>query len=175
MNIAIISGTPRKNGLTKVVAKQLAHKLKGTLVDTSVLELPLFNGEEEQGRHPSVQWLRRVAEEADAFIWVSPEYHNGMSGALKNVLEFLSSHHFHQKPTLLLAVSGGGKGGINALNQMRTVGRGLYADVVPEQLIFDPIDFRSGGLSEQKETKLDQLVRDFISNRCQESVSFSSM
>ena len=54
----------------------------------------------------------------------TPEYHNAMSGALKNSLDYLSSSEFVHKPVALLAVAGGGKGGINALNSMRTVARG---------------------------------------------------
>lgn len=165
MSIVIFSGTPRKNGRTKIVAQTLEHKLNGTLVDLSKLDLPLFNGEETQGDHPSVQWLRRVVVEAEGFIWVSPEYHNGMSGALKNALEFLSGAHFKRKPTLLLAVSGGGKGGINALNQMRTVGRGLYAAVAPGQLIFDPEHFEGNRLRLEMEEKLDLLLAEFMAGR----------
>ncbi|MEC3885659.1 NADPH-dependent FMN reductase [Halobacillus sp. HZG1] len=165
MSIVIFSGTPRKNGQTKIVAQILQHKLGGTLVDLSMLDLPLFNGEESQGNNPSVQWLRRVVSEADRFIWVSPEYHNGMSGALKNALEYLSGGHFKGKPTLLFAVSGGGKGGINALNQMRTVGRGLYATVAPEQLIFDPEHFEGNRLKSEMEEKLDLLLAESIGQR----------
>ncbi|WP_394218698.1 NADPH-dependent FMN reductase [Halobacillus trueperi] len=165
MSIVIFSGTPRKNGRTKMVAQTLQHKWNGTLVDLSKLDLPLFNGEETQGNHPSVQWLRRVVAEADGFIWVSPEYHNGMSGALENALEFLSGSHFKGKPTLLLAVAGGGKGGINALNQMRTVGRGLYAAVAPGQLIFDPEHFEENRLKPEMEEKLDLLLTEFMADR----------
>lgn len=163
MSIVIFSGTPRKNGRTRLVAKEVAKKLGGTLVDLSEGDLPLFNGEDSQGDHFAVQWLRKIVEEAEAFVWVSPEYHNGMSGALKNALEFLGGKHFKGKPTLLLAVSGGGKGGINALNQMRTVGRGLYADVVPQQLIFDPVDFlESVGLNNESEVRLEQVLSEFL-------------
>lgn len=163
MSIVIFNGTPRKSGRTRQVAKELTEKLDGVLVDLSEGDLPLFNGEESQGQNLSVQWLRKVAEEAEAFVWVSPEYHNGMSGALKNALEFLGATHFKQKPTLLLAVSGGGKGGINALNQMRTIGRGLYAAVVPQQLIFDPVDFCDDGrLNQKSDARLDLVLSDFM-------------
>lgn len=163
MSIVIFSGTPRKQGRTRLVAKEVAEKLDGTLVDLSEGSLPMFNGEDSQGQNKTVQWLRKIVEEAEAFVWVSPEYHNGMSGALKNALDYLGANHFKGKPTLLLAVSGGGKGGINALNQMRTIGRGLYADVVAQQMIFDPVDFNGEGhLSREREEKLDGVLREFL-------------
>jgi azobenzene reductase len=163
MSIVIFSGTPRKNGRTKLVSKELAQKLNGTLVDLSEGDLPLFNGEDSQTQNPAVQSLRKIVDEAEAFVWVSPEYHNGMSGALKNALEFLGAKHFKGKTTLLLAVSGGGKGGINALNQMRTIGRGLYANVLPQQLIFDPVDFKEDGqLCKDCKEKLDRVLSEFL-------------
>ncbi|SFJ68900.1 azobenzene reductase [Halobacillus dabanensis] len=163
MSIVIFSGTPRKHGRTRQVAKEVAEKLDGTLVDLSEGSLPMFNGEDAQGQNETVQWLRKIVEEAEAFVWVSPEYHNGMSGALKNALDYLGSNHFKGKPTLLLAVSGGGKGGINALNQMRTIGRGLYADVAAQQMIFDPDDFIGDGrLSRESEEKLQEVLSGFF-------------
>ncbi|WP_226577335.1 NADPH-dependent FMN reductase [Halobacillus litoralis] len=159
MTIVVISGTPRKQGRTRVAAKEVAERLQAELVDLSQLKLPLFDGETEQDQHPAVQELRKTAEEADAFVWVSPEYHNGMSGALKNALEFLGAGHFKRKPTLLLAVSGGGKGGMNAINQMRTVGRGLNAMVIPDQMVFDPADFSKHGVN--AEGRLVRILEEF--------------
>lgn len=47
---------------------------------------------------------------ADGVVLCTPEYHNAMSGALKNSLDYLSSSEFLHKPVALLAVAGGGKG-----------------------------------------------------------------
>lgn len=138
MKIVVINGTPRKFGRTRIAANYIAKSLQAELIDLSNYDLPLFNGEESQTVIPVVKQLRQVAEDATAFVWLTPEYHSGMSGALKNALDFLKGDHFRNKPTLLFAVAGGGKGGINALNQMRIVGRGLYANVLPNQLVLDP-------------------------------------
>ncbi|WIF98817.1 MULTISPECIES: NADPH-dependent FMN reductase [Pontibacillus] len=138
MNIVVINGTPRKYGRTRIAAKHIAERMDAHLVDLSTMNLPMFNGEKDQGDLAEVQLLQKTAMEADAFVWLSPEYHSGMSGALKNALDFLGGDHFRHKPTLLFSVAGGGKGGINSLNQMRTIGRGLYANVIPNQLVLDP-------------------------------------
>jgi len=141
MNIVVINGTPRKNGRTKLAAQFIANTFGGKLIDLSELDLPIFNGEDEQSNHFAVQHLRETIEEADGVLLLSPEYHNGMSGALKNALDFLGSDEFKNKPVALIAVAGGGKGGINALNNMRIVMRGVYANVLPSQLVLDPVDF----------------------------------
>ena len=39
----------------------------------------------------------------------------------------------------LFACAGGGKGGMNALANMRIVARGVYANVITKQLVLDPI------------------------------------
>lgn len=163
MNIVVINGTPRKYGRTRIAAKHVTEKLNGQLVDLSTMELPLFNGEEEQQDLPEVKLLKKTASEADAFVWLTPEYHNGMSGALKNCLDFLGGEHFKHKPTLLISVAGGGKGGINGLNSMRTVGRGLYANVIPTQLILDPHCFirEEDSLTEEAAEQVKRVTDDF--------------
>lgn len=141
LNIVVINGTPRKNGRTKIAATFIANTFSGTLIDLSELELPVFNGEEKQSNLLAVKHLRESVKKAEGVILLSPEYHNGMSGALKNALDFLGSDEFSHKPVALIAVAGGGKGGMNALNNMRIVMRSVYANVLPSQLVLDPTDF----------------------------------
>lgn len=141
MNIVVINGTPRKKGRTRIAATYIAQKYKAVLLDVSTMNLPLYNGDDEQYEREDVKTLKKTIENADGILLMSPEYHSGMSGALKNMLDFLSSSEFSHKPVGLIAVSGGGKGGINALTNMRTVMRGVYANVIPRQLVLDPKDF----------------------------------
>lgn len=62
----------------------------------------------------------------------------------------------------LLAVAGGGKGGINALNNMRTVMRGVYANVIPKQLVLDPvhIDIENAAVTENIKVSIKELVEE---------------
>ena len=138
MNLVIINGSARKNGRTGIACRHIQKKFGVDLIDLSLLQLPIFNGEKEQFELAEYKWLEEKVSKADGIILATPEYHNGMSGALKNALDFLGSQLFFQKPVALLAAAGGGKGGINALNNMRIVARGLYANVIPRQLIVDP-------------------------------------
>lgn len=85
-----------------------------------------------------------------------------MSGALKNAIDFLSNEQFKYKPVALLAVAGGGKGGINALTNMRTVMRGVYANVIPKQLVLDPvhIDYDNAAVTEEMEVSIKELMEE---------------
>lgn len=141
MKLLVINGSPRKTGRTRLAVKRIAETYKLESVDLSELTLPLFNGEASQEQDSAVLQLQNAVKAADGIILTSPEYHGAMSGALKNALDFLGSGYFANKPMSLIAVAGGGKGGINALNNMRTTGRALYANVLPKQMVLDPKDF----------------------------------
>lgn len=141
MNILVISGGPRKHGRSAIAARFIERTYGFHTMDLSVMEMPMYNGEEEQAANPVVKSLRKAVLEADAVLLISPEYHSAMSGALKNTLDFLGSTQFLHKPVGLIAIAGGGKGGINCLNNMRTVMRGVYANAIPRQLVLDPSTF----------------------------------
>ncbi|MFP7485987.1 NADPH-dependent FMN reductase [Priestia filamentosa] len=138
MKIVVINGTPRESGRTRILSRFLAEKYSLDLIDLSETVLPVFNGTSEQYELENVVKVKELVHSADAIILTTPEYHGSMSGALKNMFDFLTFEQFKGKPVGLLAVAGGGKGGINALNSMRDVMRALYANALPKQIVFDP-------------------------------------
>ncbi|MFZ3590804.1 NADPH-dependent FMN reductase [Bacillus sp. DJP31] len=162
MKVVIINGSPRKAGRTGIIARFIAKKYEMQLIDLSEGRLPLYNGEIEQDQLAAVKELRDTIKSADAVILTTPEYHNAMSGALKNALDYLGSQQFQHKPVALLAVAGGGKGGINALNNMRTVARGVYGNAIPRQLVLDPgaFDKENQSITYDSEQQVDALVSE---------------
>lgn len=160
MKLAIINGTPRKHGRTRIAAQYIADVYDAELYDLSTEALPLYNGEESQSELAAVKKLRSMIAKADGIVLCTPEYHNAMSGALKNALDFLGSREFTHKPVALLAVAGGGKGGINALNSMRIVARGVYANAIPKQLVLDGICFQNGELIEDAKPLIQDLLKE---------------
>jgi azobenzene reductase len=164
MNIVIINGSPRKSGRTGIAARYIQRTYNTDLIDLSEGDFPLYNGEAYQAELENVAELRKKVKDADAVLLLSPEYHSSMSGALKNAMDFLGSEQFHQKPVGLLAVAGGGKGGINALNSMRTVGRGVYANVIPKQLVLDPhcFDYENDAVNEESAKLVDALYKELV-------------
>jgi len=97
MKLVVINGTPRKFGRTRVVAKYIADQFEGELFDLAVEELPLYNGEESQRELEAVKKLKALVKNADGVVLCTPEYHNAMSGALKNSLDlFINLSHYLQ-------------------------------------------------------------------------------
>ncbi len=62
----------------------------------------------------------------------------------------------------VIAAAGGGKGGMNALANMRTVMRGVYANVIPKQLVLDPIhiDMERRTVSEDMAVSLKDMIEE---------------
>ncbi|WP_042167953.1 NADPH-dependent FMN reductase [Paenibacillus gorillae] len=169
-NVLFISGSPRAGANTKAVVNVVYRLLRDKQGNSQLLDLhhhvlPLFNGDPAQQELDCVTQLRKLAQEADAFFIVTPEYHNGISGALKNALDFLNGDHFKGKPVAIAAAAGGGKGGINALNNLRIVLRGLQANVLPAQFVADPghIDQHGIYIDESGVQTLQALVLDLAS------------
>ena len=161
MNILIINGSPRETGRTTQVTRMLHQNYQSSFLDLSQLSLPIFTGEPHQYETEEVQELIEKIEKADGILLATPEYHGAMSGALKNAFDFLNSAYFAHKPVALLAVSGGGKGGINALNNLRTVTRALYANVLSKQLVLDPADIvEKGTLRKNAADGIHELVNE---------------
>ncbi|MBP0727333.1 NAD(P)H-dependent oxidoreductase [Bacillus sp. RG28] len=160
MNIVIVNGSPRANSRTKKLNQIILKKHDLKYIDLSEMEIPFFDGTDEQKHNIHVvNWMDAI-ENAEAVIFTTPEYHGGMSGLLKNATDFLGSKHLKDKPVAIIATAGGGKGGINALNNLRIVLRSLYANVIAKQIVIDPNDFISdeSNLSNEIHLSIDEVI-----------------
>ncbi|MGI3184721.1 NADPH-dependent FMN reductase [Nioella aestuarii] len=80
------------------------------------LRLPLYDGdlEEGEGIPASVQALSDQIAGADAVVISGPEYNKGLSGVLKNALDWVSrtkGSPWRDKPIAIMAATGGRAGG----------------------------------------------------------------
>jgi chromate reductase, NAD(P)H dehydrogenase (quinone) len=104
-------------GLKDALAPELALDI------FSLHGLPLYN-EDDDGEHApeSVRALRSAIATSDGVIMVSPEYNHGMSGVLKNSLDWASRPYGRSvlsgKPVLTMTASPAFTGGVRAQQQM---------------------------------------------------------
>ena len=85
--------------------------------------MPLYNEDDDAGHAPeSVRALRSAIETSDGVIMVSPEYNYGMSGVLKNSLDWASRPYGRSVPrgkqVLTMTASPAFTGGVRAQQQM---------------------------------------------------------
>ena len=106
LHILAISGSLRAASTNTALLRAAAH-LAPAGIEISLFEglgqLPLFNPDIEATEPPPVARLRQQIKEADALLIASPEYAHGVSGVIKNALDWMvSGEEFVNKPVALL-------------------------------------------------------------------------
>jgi chromate reductase len=127
-NLAILIGSLRAGSYTKKVADYLGYKLsaKFTVTVPAIGDLPLYN-EDTDGETPPLAWqrLRQEIANADAFLFVTPEYNRSIPAALKNAIDVASrpagKNLWSGKPGAVISVSPGKVGGFGSNHHLRQV------------------------------------------------------
>ncbi|NJQ08724.1 NADPH-dependent FMN reductase [Streptomyces lonarensis] len=99
------------------------------------VRLPFCDGDKSAPwpGYPAVAELRESVTRAHGVVLATPEYHGGMSGALKNALDLLDFPHAAGR--VFGGISAlGGRSNSNALNQLRTSVRWLHGWMLPDQV-----------------------------------------
>lgn len=167
----LLSGSLRKESfntkLLHIAAKYLGCP-SSTIVSLSNLSIPLYSGDIEAVAIPDgVQKLAQIIDQAQAIIIASPEYNYGISGVLKNTIDWLSRVRpmpLKQKPLLLMAASPGQIAGIRGLWHTRVPLEGLGNYVYPEMFSlgnsFQALD-ENGFVNPDDQKRLTTLLDNF--------------
>ena len=117
------------------------HGLQDALAPKAALDIfplhgmPLYN-EDDDGEHApgQVRALRSAIATSDGVILISPEYNHGMSGVLKNALDWASRPYSKSclinKPALVISVSPAFTGGVRVHGQVNETLLSIPAQVV---------------------------------------------
>jgi len=132
-----LSGSIRQESTNTAILMTLADKLgtKASLTLFPLNDVPLYNSDlENDALPPSVRALKEAIGASDGLILSTPEYNHGMSGVLKNALDWASRPAFasplRNKPALLMTSSQGYVGGARAHAQMQETLTATLARVV---------------------------------------------
>ncbi|MCR9112749.1 MAG: NAD(P)H-dependent oxidoreductase [Rhodobacteraceae bacterium] len=111
-----ISGSLRKGAYNRMLLNEAVRAFGPADVTEADLHLPLYDGdlEEAEGVPDAVHTLADQIKAADAVIIASPEYNKGITGALKNALDWVSRVEgmpFKGKPTVVMSANAGRTGG----------------------------------------------------------------
>lgn len=175
MNILIISGTPRKNGLSIRVAKHLKTTLeastKHTVKIVDIRDYPLSSFEEV---YPTVEAAPEAFKEvtstyyaADAYILVSPEYNGSFPGTLKNFLDLFPYFNApSHKAYGIATTSVGGLGGIRAGRLLQNYVNDTFSILSPQMLVTSQVDkkFDEDGklLDDGFKGAIDTFLKEFL-------------
>jgi NAD(P)H-dependent FMN reductase len=151
IRVAIIVGSTRPGRRAEAVARwvhDIASKRSDAefeVVDILDYNLPLLDEPISPARGEYTQphtkaWSAKI-DSFDAFVFVTPEYNHGPSGALKNAIDFLY-REWNNKAAAF--VSYGGAGGTRAVEQLRLVmGELQIADVRAQVALSLATDFQN--------------------------------
>ncbi len=133
-----LSGSIRAASTNTAILATLAEKLGGAadLVLFPLHDIPPYNSDLEGDLlPPPVRALKRAITDSDGLVFCTPEYNHGMSGLLKNALDWASRPAFasplKNKPALSMTSSPGYVGGARAHAQMHETLLASLCRVVP--------------------------------------------
>ncbi|MDJ0821388.1 MAG: NAD(P)H-dependent oxidoreductase [Paracoccaceae bacterium] len=119
-----ICGSLRANSTNRLLMQEAARRFApATFIDADI-RFPLFDEDiqDSDGIPAEVQLLSDQIKAADAVIVVTPEYNKGISGALKNALDWISrtgGGPWRGKPVAIMSAAAGRAGGERAQNMAR--------------------------------------------------------
>jgi chromate reductase, NAD(P)H dehydrogenase (quinone) len=121
-----MSGSLRRNSSCTAVLQTVADRLPGgaKMMIAQFDQLPLYNEDEDRDQvlRPVIEFKSAI-EKADGLVVISPEYNHGMSGVLKNAIDWVSRPGYDSvlknKPVVVMTASNSALGGVRAQLQLR--------------------------------------------------------
>ena len=179
MNILGISGSLRRASFNTVLLHAAQELLPAgvTLAIHDLHGLPLFDQDvEEQGDPAPVATLKDAVAQADALLLACPEYNGGITGVLKNAIDWISrpgiarsSAPLAGKRACIVGASPGATGTVRAQDQLRLVLRRAGAVVEPqgEVLVFQAhTKIADGRLADERTRELlARHLQNFLGTR----------
>jgi len=124
-NVAVIVGSLRKDSINRKLAQAL-QKMAPASLALDIVEignLPLYNQDDDASPPQAARDFKTRIQNADAVLFVTPEYNRSVPGALKNAIDTASRPYgqsaWDGKPGAVISVSPGAIGGFGANHHLR--------------------------------------------------------
>jgi chromate reductase, NAD(P)H dehydrogenase (quinone) len=149
VRVLVFAGSLRAASLNKKLARIAAGLVQeagaeATFIDLKDFPLPVYDGDLESasGLPPNARKLKDLFIAHDAFVIACPEYNAGVTGALKNAIDWVSRQDGDESGVLpyegkvvgLCSAAGGVLFGIRAMEMLRGILMNLGCLVVPKRL-----------------------------------------
>lgn len=145
MKILLLSGSGNTHSHSHTLGESIENELiklgvETELVDLSKLKLPPYDWSTEHNEEwddTTTEFLRK-SYEADAFVWITPIYHNSYSSVLKTALDW--QHSTFPGKVVGLASNGGSRSP-QAVDQLLMVARAQHLIPIPTRVCTDASDY----------------------------------
>ena len=128
--LSIRAGRAIKNAL------EASGKAEISFIDIKDYNLPVMEARLKDMTDPPAALLdiSRKLETADGIVFVTPEYNNSYSGAMKNAVDYFTKE-WAKKPIGIVCGSNGRQGGLNASNLLQLLVLAIGAFPMPYKLL----------------------------------------
>lgn len=171
-----IAGSLRRESYNRAALRAAAALVpEGAILETFELDgIPLFNQDEDQHPPAKVVELKRRVREADAILFVTPEYNYSVPGVLKNAIDWASRPYgdsaWNGKPVAIMGASSGALGTARAQYHLRQimVFLNMFPINQPEVMIGN-----AASRFDQAGNLTDETTKDFIRQLLQNLVAWT--
>ena len=171
-----IAGSLRRESYNRAALRTATQLVpEGAILETFELDgIPVFNLDEDQNPPAKVAELKRRIREADAILFVTPEYNYSVPGVLKNAIDWASRPYgdsaWNGKPEAIMGASPGAIGTARAQYHLRQIL--VYLNMFP---INQPeVMIGNAAARFDKEGNLtDETTKDFIHQLLQNLVEWT--
>ena len=153
IRIAIIVGSLRAASINRKLAKAV-HRLLPDGFEAEFVgigDLPLYNQEFDGDFPAPARSFKQQIAQADALLFVTPEYNRSIPGVLKNAIDVGSrpsgDNTFAGKLAAVLGTSPGAAGSALAQQHLRNVLVGVGVETMPQPEVF--VQFREGMIDDE--------------------------
>lgn len=172
--ILVIPGSMREDGLSQSVARGLVSlDIQGyDMKALTVGHLPFYNENLDSTDQTPQEWkdFRNELTQADAVIFVTPEYNRNTSAPLSNAIDVGSrpyqDNYRNNKRVGIISVTGGPLGGFAANNSLRQSGALLNMDMIAQPNGYFPFTQEllneDGSFNQEGITKFAEYLQAFV-------------
>ncbi len=123
--VAVLVGSLRKGSFNRKLAQAMAAQPPAGLAleIVEIRELPLYNQDDDADPPAASKAFKQKIAEAEAVLFVTPEYNRSVPGVLKNAIDIASRPYgqsaWNGKPAGVVSLSPGAIGGFGANQHLR--------------------------------------------------------
>ena len=171
--ITILYGAIREGRLSIRAAKAMNNALQAsgkadvTFIDIKDYNIPVMEARLKDMENPPANLLEisKALETADGILFVTPEYNNSYSGAIKNTIDYFTKE-WAKKPIGICCGSNGKQAGINASNLLQLLVLALGAFPMPYKFLVPELhlslDEEGVPQNETIQKNLDRFVKEYL-------------